>query len=138
MELPFGYASSRNHQGAIWQNVNPLVNYPDFCAQNMLFANAAGDEGFISSVFPSGFYYNDANAQSPINSMFGTHPFRVNPALLKKDIQAMWRNLKNVCNPYLYLMVPNRLMFSSGSYGQPFDKAYNAPSSYKRVREYQH
>lgn len=137
MELPFGYASARNHQGAVWQGVDPLAGYADFCAQNMLFANAAGDEGFLSSVFPAGFYYNDADATRPINAMFGTHPFRVNPALLKKDIQAMWRNLKGVCNPYLYMMTPNNLMFDSGQYGQPFDKAYNAPATYRRVREYQ-
>ena len=46
----------------------------------------------------------------------------------------MWRNLKNVSNPDMYLLTPEDSMFLNRSMGQPFDMTYNG-ADYQRWRK---
>lgn len=60
--LPIAYGQGQmTHQGAAWQNYNPLTQYPDQCSQNNLLANCDGSELMIDHLFnPQGldFYMN--------------------------------------------------------------------------------
>lgn len=150
--LPIGYSSaSMTHSGAMFLDADPLSLYPDYCAQNAFFQNCDGSEGCIESLFgdvvgiDGNWYYNDSTTTGitralPLKDVCGTHPFKPNQMTLKKDIVAMWQNLQPVSNSYLYLLVPEVNMFTpgssagSGSFGQPFDKAYNQGSTYQRWR----
>ena len=50
----------------------------------------------------------------------------------------MWRNLKNVSNPYMYLLTPENSMFLNRSMGQPFDMTYNGAGYQKWKKEEQY
>jgi hypothetical protein len=72
----------------------------------------------------------------PLKNACGSHPFTPNQFILKDTMKEIWRNVKRVANPNLYLLTPERNMFNygGGSFGQPFDQAYNQGSTYQRWR----
>lgn len=146
VRMPIGYSSqSMTHQGALFLDADPLSGYPDYCAQNNLFAGCDGSEGSVESLFGDcvgvggKWYYNDSTTTGitralPLKDACGTQPFNPNQLAVQEDLISLWRNVKNVANHYLYHLTPNATMFSNGSFGQPFDRAYNQPSTYVRQR----
>lgn len=77
------------HQGALFLSADPFTAYPDYCAQNNLFAGCDGSEGSVESLFgycvgvDGKWYYNDSTTTGitralPLRDVCGTQPFQPN------------------------------------------------------------
>lgn len=82
--MPIGYNSIHmTHKGALFLDADPLSLYPDYCAQNVNFANCDYSEGSIESLFgdvagvDGNWYYNDTSTTGltralPLKDLCGT------------------------------------------------------------------